>query len=133
MLYSLAVLQPKAARFFADVSLREDFLRTLAHGNRWPVTALITALTVTAATVVGTAPGPVAAGFAVTLVLDLVAAAVFYHVSWRHWPARVFALPDELPGYQRRLRMLAWTMLSLAGAGFLVALAAGVPVAAGAR
>ncbi|TMC03406.1 MAG: hypothetical protein E6J41_27525 [Chloroflexi bacterium] len=60
------------------------------------------------------------------LVLYLAAAAVFANVSWRHWPARVFALPEELAGYQRRLRLQAWTILGLVTVAFLVALSVSV-------
>lgn len=125
MAYSLGVVQPKVARFFPDQRQREEFLTVLAHGNRWRVMALLAALTVTAAAVLVNSPGrAVAAGYAAALALHLVAAGVFAHVSWRHWPARVFALPQELPGYHRRLRVLAWTMLGLVGSAFLAALAA---------
>lgn len=35
------------------------------------------------------------------------------------WPARVFAFPAELPGYQRRLRIQAPAMTALVAAAFL--------------
>lgn len=126
--YSLGVVQPAVARFFPDLRRREEFLTTLAQGNRWRVVALVAALLATAAGVVALAPAAVATGFAAVLVLQLAAAAVFAHVSWRHWPRRVFALPGELPGYQRRLRAQAGTMLGLVGTGFVVALAVSVGV-----
>lgn len=125
--YSLGVVQPAATRFFPDQRRREEFLTTLAQGNRWRVVALLAALLATAAGVVALAPAAsVAAGYAVVLALQLAAAAVFGHVSWRHWPRRVFALPEELPGYQRRLRAQAAAMLGLVGTGFVVALAVSV-------
>jgi len=123
MSYSLTVVQPKVARFFTDDSRREEFLTTLAHGNRWKVVGLIAALVVTALGVIVSARRPVAIGYAVALVLYLGAAAIFVNVSWRHWPARVFALPAELPGFRRALRLRAWSMCVLVGAAFLTALA----------
>ena len=63
---------------------------------------------------------------AAVLGLQAAAAGVFTHVSWRHWPRRVFALPQELPGYWRRLRVQAWVMLGLIGTSFLVALVVSV-------
>jgi len=125
MVYSLLVVQPRIARFFPDAGRREAFLVALAHGNRWPVVAVVTALVVSGAIVIATRP-PLAAGYAVALVLYLAAAAVFANVSWRHWPARVFALPEELAGYQRRLRLQAWTILGLVAVAFVIALSVSV-------
>lgn len=125
MSYSLGVVQPRVARFFTDQRQREEFLTSLAHGNRWPVVALIGSLTVAAVGVLVTGSAlALTIGYSLALLLHLAAAAVFGHVSWRHWPARVFALPAELPGYQVRLRRLAWSMLGLVGAAFGAALVA---------
>jgi len=126
MAYSLMVVQPKVALFFTDERQREDFLTTLAHGNRWRVVALIGALVVTAAGVAAVSPRRVAAGYLVALVCYLGAAAVFGNVSWRHWPARVFALAEELPRFRRSLRVQAWTILALVTAAFVSALTASV-------
>jgi hypothetical protein len=122
MTYSLNVVQPKVSGFFADQERHEEFLVTLAHGNRWKVVALICALVLTAAGVVVTAPRATAIGYIVVLGLYTAAALIFVNVSWRHWPARVFALPEELPRFRRSLARQAWTMLALVGAAFLTAL-----------
>ncbi len=122
MVYSLVVVQPRVVRFFPEPRQREEFLITLAHGNRRPVLGLIAVLMVGVVAVLLTAPTPVRIGYAAVLALHAGAAGVFWWVSWRHWPARVFALPEELPGYQRRLRRLAWSMLMLVGAAFGVGL-----------
>ncbi|MDN3355593.1 hypothetical protein [Actinomadura sp. DC4] len=119
MVYSLVVVQPRVERFFPDPERREEFLLTLANGNRRPVVALIGALVVTDLALLVSRPR---LGDGIALVLYLLAGALFTHVSWRHWPARVFALPEELPGHQRTLRRLAWTMLALVGAAFLTVL-----------
>ncbi|WP_223166763.1 hypothetical protein [Nonomuraea sp. SYSU D8015] len=116
MAYSLAVVQPRITRFFPTPRAREDFLLLLAQGNRWKVAPLIGFLALSG----------LALGLAVPAVLYLAAGVVFVNVSWRHWPSRLFALPEELPGYQRRLRVQAWTMLGLVGAAFVVALAVSV-------
>lgn len=58
--------------------------------------------------------------------LDAVAALAFVEVSWRHWPRRVFALPEEVPGYQRALRIRARIMLVLVGTAFVIALGSAV-------
>ncbi|GAA2602884.1 hypothetical protein GCM10010399_37040 [Dactylosporangium fulvum] len=115
--YSLLVVQPKAARFFTDDDQLEEFLMTLAHGNRWRVVALLAALILTAVAAHDRLP------VLVLLPLYLCAAAIFANVSWRHWPARVFALPAERPAFRRSLRRQAWAMTVLAGAAFLTGLA----------
>jgi len=126
MLYSLTVVQPKVALFLPDEQRREELLTTLAQGNRWKVLPLIGALMLTAAGVALTASATVATGYLVALALYAAAAAVFVNVSWRHWPARVFALPEELPGFRRSLTIQARTILVLVGAAFLVALSVSV-------
>ena len=130
MVYSLVVVQPRAERFFPDPVRREEFLVTLANGNRWPVAALIAGLLGTGLALLLLRPGA-RLGYGIAMFLYVLAGALFVHVSWRHWPARVFALPQELPGCQHRLRQLAWTMLALVGAAFLTALS--VTVAGGTR
>jgi hypothetical protein len=125
MAYSLLVVQPRVARFFTDDGRREEFLLALAHGNRRGVVAVVTALVLTAVAVMVTWPA-VATAYAVALVPYAAATGVFVNVSWRHWPARVFALPGELPGFRRRLRLQAWAMLGLVGAAFALTLSASV-------
>lgn len=121
MAYSLGVVQPKVARFFPDERRREEFLATLAQDNRWRVLALVGALLTTGAAGLVLGPPGAATGLAVVLALDAVATVIFVHVSWRHWPARVFALDGELAGFRRRLRLCAATMLLLVGSGFIIA------------
>ena len=70
--------------------------------------------------------GLVAIGYAVVLLLYAAASGIFWHVSWRHWPARIFAVGEELPGFQRRLHVLATAMLLLVAVAFLVALVVSV-------
>jgi len=112
--YSLLVVQPKAERYFTRDDDYEDFLLVMAHGNRWKVVPLIAALLVTAAL----------ARLFYLLPVYVVAAGIFANVSWRHWPARVFALPAERPAFRRALRAQAWAMTVLAGGAFLTGLAA---------
>lgn len=121
MVYSLVVVQPRVERFFPDAERREEFFVSLAHGNRRPVVTLVAALLVTDLAILVMRPD-VRLGYGIALVLHLLAGAVFAHVSWRHWPARVFAVAEELPGFQHRLRRLAWTILGLVGAAFLTTL-----------
>jgi Flp pilus assembly protein TadB len=124
MAYSLFVVQPKLAKFYArDAESREALTIVIASGNRWKVVGLIAAI---------------AASGVLLLVLDtthwwihllkalllLGATAIFCYVSWRHWPHRVFATSAEVPAYQRKLRLLATIMLALTGTAFALGIIA---------
>lgn len=124
MVHSLFVVQPKIARFFRDDERREEFLVVLANGNRWPVVALILGLVLSGSGVALAGFGDLSVGYTLAVGLDLVVAGIFADVSWRHWPARIFALPEELPGFRRRLTVRAMTMTALIGVSYVVALAA---------
>jgi hypothetical protein len=52
--------------------------------------------------------------------LLIAALALFAHVSWRMWPARLFALPVELPAHRRRFRLVALTLTALVAAAFVL-------------
>lgn len=122
MVYSLVVVQPRGARFFRDDEQREEFLVVLANGNRWPVVALVVGLLFSGGGVAIAGSGAVSVGFTLAVGLDLVAAGIFVDVSWRHWPARIFALPEEIPGFRRRLTVRAAAMTVLVGVSYVVAL-----------
>ncbi|MFI6827231.1 hypothetical protein ACIBG5_09040 [Kribbella sp. NPDC050241] len=122
--YSLFVVQPKLKRYFGpDQEGRETLTAVIASGNRWKVVGLIGAIAVT---------GVVLLLLdhdhdhdhdhwwihAIKAVLLLGASGIFWYVSWRHWPQRVFATAAELPALQRRLVVLATTMLGLTGLAF---------------
>jgi hypothetical protein len=47
--------------------------------------------------------------------LMLITAILFWRVSWYWWPARLFAMPSELPALHRRFRIGAVCMLILVG------------------
>lgn len=118
MSYSLFVLQPKAAQYFAgDDEGHEAFLTTVAHGARWKVVGLLGALAATGAGLVLLAADRPAGWWPLVgakIALLALAAAVFWVVSWRYWPARVFALPAERPAIRRRFRFAALALLGCA-------------------
>ena len=123
MAYSLFVVQPKLKKYFgADRDGREALTTVIAAGNRWKVVGLIAAIAAT---------GGVLLALdrdhwwlhAVKGILLLAATGIFWYVSWRHWPQRVFATAAELPKLQARLITLATTMLGLAGAAFALGVA----------
>ena len=119
MAYSLFVVQPKVARFFAsDDEAEEAFLATLAAGNRWPVLGTVAGIAASGVALLALPGGEAVAVHAIKGVLLLAALAVFVHVSWRHWPRRVFALPEERPALHRQLRRSAMAIALLVGAAF---------------
>jgi hypothetical protein len=127
MAYSLFVVQPRLPRMIGSptgVERLEDAQRELAQGNRWPVVGLITTLWVTGALLSLFHTGPWWP-LAVKVLLLATATVLFWWVSWRGWPRRVFALPEELPGLQRRFRAVAVTMFALVGAAFALSIVTG--------
>jgi hypothetical protein len=127
MAYSLFVVQPRlAAMFDADPVRIEDAHRELAQGNRWPVVAMIGLLWLTGIGLVLVSAGGAErwwwAGVGLKAALLAAATGVFWWVSWRAWPRRVFALPAELPALQQRFRLAALSMFGLVGMAFVVGL-----------
>ena len=118
MAYSLFVVQPKLKRYFGDdQEAREALTTVIAAGNRWKVVGLIGAIAVSGLILllIDDAHWWI---HAIKGLLLLVATGIFWYVSWRHWPRRVFATSAELPALQRRLVGLASAMLGLAGLAF---------------
>ncbi|GAA4216715.1 hypothetical protein [Actinocatenispora rupis] len=127
MTYSLVVVQPRSARFLTDDDQLEEYLTVLAQGNRSRVLGIAATLIVSAAALALLCPWPGArAVYSTALGLDLAATAVFWYVSWRHWPARVFARRAERPALRRRLLLCARAIWLLVGAGFGLTLVASV-------
>lgn len=118
MAYSLLVVQPKLKKYFAtDPDSREALTTVIASGNRWKVVGLIAVIALTGVILLLLNHDHWQL-HAVKGLLLLIATGIFWYVSWRHWPQRVFATAAELPVLQRRLVLLATTMLGLAGAAF---------------
>jgi hypothetical protein len=130
MAYSLFVVQPRLGRMLGGdpgpVRI-EDAQRELAQGNRWPVVGLIGVLWLTgiALVLVDAGSGWWWAGVALKAALLAAATGLFWWVSWRGWPRRVFALPAELPGLQQRFRAVALAMFGLVGAAFVAGVVLG--------
>src|SRR5262245_15344722 len=105
--YSLLVVQPRLRRLLPDPAAAEEFYRELGAGNRWPVIGLIAVLAASGLGLLFVHTGH-GYGWWLTILakvlLLLAASALFWWVSWRGWPRRVFALPQELPAEQARFR-----------------------------
>lgn len=132
MAYSLLVVQPRAERFLGggragDPQRYEEFAATLAAGARWTVLAMMAALGLTGAGLVWLAvddePAPSAWWIALVVTksgLLAVSLVLFWFVSWRLWPRRLFALPDELPAIRRRFRLVALALTATVAANFVL-------------
>lgn len=124
MAYSLFVVQPKLRRYFGpDEDGREALTMMIASGNRWKVIGLIGAIAVSGLLLLWLTSSPLWIHL-VKAILLLLATIIFWYVSWRHWPRRVFATRTELPTFQRRLRLLASAMLALTATAFALGITA---------
>jgi Flp pilus assembly protein TadB len=127
MAYSLFVVQPRIARVLPDPVRAEDLYRELGAGNRWRVIGLIGVLALSGVGLLFVQSGHsmvwwVAIGAKVVLLAA--ASALFWWVSWRGWPRRVFALSEEIPAEQARFRTVALTMTALVAVAFVLGVAA---------
>ncbi len=125
MFYSLTVMQPRAKRYFDTLQEFEEFVATVAQGARWKVLSAFAFVAVTGAGLIILArpasPSRVwIALMTVKCVLFLAALAIFCYASWRLWPRRIFATPEELPSIQRAFHTVGWTLLSIAGTSMVL-------------
>lgn len=119
MVYSLWVVQPRAAAALDDP---EAFSVALAAGARWKVVSICAVLAASGAGLIAIEDGASTAWTVLALLkvaLLIVALALFWHVSWHMWPARLFALPEELPGHRRRFRAVAFGLTAVVGLAFV--------------
>lgn len=124
MAYSFAVLHPRAGTFFGpDAQGFETLMTVLAAGARWKVLGACGLLAVSGVglTVAHLATTASAGAAWIALIwvktgLFIATVALFCYVSWRMWPARVFAIgPEEVTRHQRRFRVVAVVLLGLVG------------------
>jgi hypothetical protein len=130
MVYSLAVVQPRARAFLRDPEEYEDFAVLLATGARWKVLGLCLALGLSGGGLVAVeaaeADGVSALWLALVAAkgaLLVAAAGLFVHVSWRLWPARLMAHvagSAALPGLQRRFRTAALVLTAVVVAALVL-------------
>jgi len=125
MLYSLLIVQPRASAFFAKPARYEDFAVVLAAGARWKVLGMAAALALSGAGLTAVAlaraddPSPLWIALVIAKsVLLLGVVALFVHVSWRLWPARIFASAAELPTHHQRFRVVGLSLTGLVGLAF---------------
>jgi len=130
MAYSLGVVQARVRALFDDPVRAEEVAVFMAAGARWKVIGVMAILAATGGGLALVGGRGHSTWWQIAIgtkgVLLVVAAAVFAWVSWRLWPARVFALPEEVPGWQRRFQIVGATLLGLVSAEFVLGIAAHV-------
>lgn len=125
MVYSLTMLHPGAYRYFRDEAEFEAFIAAVSHGARGKVLFGMAVIGVTGIALVAAQwPQPISSrwvGFVGAKAVSFVAAlCLFCYTSWRLWPARLFAVPEEIPRFQRTFRWVAVSMVTLAGLGMVL-------------
>lgn len=122
--FSLVVLHRRGPQCFARDADFEDFITQLSDGNRRRIVGALLSSALSGAALAWLI-GPQHIDWrliALKTALWCVSLGIIYVVSWRLWPARVFALPHELPrlrDVQTRLRVL---MVGALGASALLGL-----------
>jgi uncharacterized membrane protein len=120
MVYSFFVLHPGARAYFPKDADFEAFIATVSRGARYPVLAALALIGLSgAALVVVRWPPALSLTWLVLIVVKVLlylgACGLFMYVSWRLWPARILALPAEVPQLQRLFRRVAAAMILIAG------------------
>lgn len=118
MLYSLTVVQPRARAYFTRPEEFEEFTAFVSRGARWRVVAALAIIGLSGAAV-ATTVGRVSTAWTVLFASKGCAFVLIYflfvHVSWRLWPARVFAAREEIPLLQQAFRRVGAAMILLVG------------------
>ena len=117
MLYSLAVLHPRAARYFRSSEELEEFIATLSQGARWKVLGILGVIAATGAALLFiSSPGSRLWWLLmfIKFALFIAALGIFWYASWRLWPRRIFAIADELPRLRRQFRIVGISLVAIA-------------------
>jgi len=125
MAYNLLIQYPRARRFFGDDAQFESFTATLARGARWKVLGALGVIGLTGALLIPLSRTDVRARqfnaiLLAKLFLWFLAIAIFWRVTWRLWPRRIFATEDELPAIRRAFRNSAIALVTIAAAATIL-------------
>jgi len=125
ILFVWIYMYPRARGLFAEDRDLEIFFLTLVDGSRWTVLAVCGAIGLSGIGMVaahrGTSPSVIVVALLAIKGAILTAAAwVVTHISWKMWPARVFATNAELPRIRRRFLVVALLMVALLGSALVL-------------
>jgi uncharacterized membrane protein len=128
MFYRFTVLQPRARRYFQNPKDFEEFITFISNGARWKVLSGFGLIAVSGFALILLRQSDMNRAWTIIIAAKVVvlflAVAFFCFVSWRLWPARVFATPDEIPRLQRAFRLVGFTMLTLMAVEFVLSIIA---------
>lgn len=129
MVYSIGVVQPRLLRFAGGPSQVEEVATYVAAGARWKVVGVIGGMAASGSLLVITSvhASHVRPGWWVVVALKVallaIASSVFWFVSWRMWPRRVFALGSDLAEHQAAFRRVGYVLIALVGASSVLGVA----------
>jgi uncharacterized membrane protein len=128
MFYSITLIQPKAKRFFQKPEDFEEFITFISNGARWKVLGGYAVIAITGFALIPFHHSPMSRTWMIlitTKIILLAAAVIFFsYVSWRLWPSRVFATPEEIPKYQRLFRLVGFVMITFVTIDFVLGVVA---------
>jgi uncharacterized membrane protein len=130
MFYSIAVVQPRAKRFFERPAEFEEFVAFVSNGARWKVLGGYAVIAASGFALMGLGHRERSGVWVVLIVAKIVvlvaAVILFSIVSWRWWPARVFATAEEVPKFQKLFRRVGFAMIAFVGIEFVLGIVAHV-------
>jgi hypothetical protein len=123
-LYSFLTVQPRAKAHFKDVRDFETFVANLAHGARWKVLTLLTAIAITGF-VNPLLSEPVRPQlwwicFGIKGLLWAAVLSSFVYVSWNLWPRRIFAALTDLAAIRREFAVIGSLIVVLLMIAFVL-------------
>lgn len=118
--FSLTVLHPQGREVFEDDARFEQFVIGLSNGNRARVLTGFAGTFLTGWALVALHMGQPHPTWwwgivGVKTAVFFGALCVFWYVSWRLWPARLFAVEEEFATFRRRGTIMRATSLILVG------------------
>jgi putative copper export protein len=124
LVYRTFFVDRKANQFLGGGSVFEHFSLHLSHRMRYVLLLALATCGGSGAGLMSLRWSPEQSGwqfFMISkIILWVVAFAIFIYISWVFWPRRVFATPDEFPGFRRRGFVLSIAMLSVVGLSFVL-------------
>jgi putative copper export protein len=125
MLYIVVVLHPHAKQYCASDTQFEEFIATLSHDARWKVLSACVIIAVTGIGLVVIRPTEPDSGawmvmLAFKVTVFVMALALFVYASWRLWPARIFATPEEIPKWQNTFVTVVKLLIVVVAASFVL-------------
>jgi uncharacterized membrane protein len=127
MFYSIMIIQPKSRKYFSDQQF-EEFIAFISNGARWKMLIGLASIALSGFLLIPfhrDSPGKLWTILILSkIVVLIITVTLFCYVSWRLWPARIFATPEEIPRFQRLFRKVGFAMLTLVTIEFILGIIA---------